>query len=91
MNSPVQRRVLPLAGTRNANDLFRFSQPVVAGVSRFLTRSGKLCRSAALIPVTVAETEDRSTDAREVAASGRGAIHIEIRNPPPHSICLEHF
>jgi hypothetical protein len=57
-----------------------------------VTRPGKLCPSEALIPVTVAETEDRSTDAGEVAASGRGAIHIiELTNPPPYSICLEHF
>jgi len=57
-----------------------------------VTRPGKLCPSEALIPVTVAETEDRSTDAGEVAAPGRGAIHIiELTNPPPYSICLEHF
>ena len=32
-------------GINASTDLPRFSQPAIAGVSRFLTRPGKLCRA----------------------------------------------
>ena len=49
-----------------ASDLPRFSQPIVAGVSRFLTRPGKLCRRNGQQKVAEVEPDLHSRRARPI-------------------------